>query len=322
MGSIHGVFQRAAPHTHTAHTTPQHTHALHLSPPTHIGSKQRSRKRKTRLQVTVLDEREVDQCKRDRESICESLAVLKATARHFDCETMGKHEKPKPELSCRQKIKELQDKRNEDICNELKKQVRRDQVFQPRRGCRCRSRGVDPWCTPLETWGGSSAVTDIVGQNVRTSIFNSSRCRSRKRTRSTPLTCARSDISRRKKAKRTVPCCCEAVPATAKDERHDVDQSRLHQESVRAEKLLATAAEGVVRGEAWLTNDAREQFERELLHLSETIPYVGIDSITKAIQVEQNDDWSTLEEDGRVTASVVTCLKTCVRGAVSNVETR
>ena len=58
-----------------------------------------------------------------------------------------------------------------------------------------------------------------------------------------------------------------------------------HQERMRAKKLLAKAADALVRGVALLTNDVRVQDELDMLQQHETIPYVDIDYIKEANRV-------------------------------------
>ena len=70
-------------------------------------------------------------------------------------------------------------------------------------------------------------------------------------------------------------------------------------------KLLAKAAKAFVRGETWLTSVVRVQGGLQLFQQNETIPYKGIEFIRKAINAEQSNAWSTLEEYGCLTAWAV-----------------
>ena len=83
---------------------------------------------------------------------------------------------------------------------------------------------------------------------------------------------------------------------------------------MRANKLLAKAADALVRGEKWLANDVRTQEELELFRHSEIIQNVGMHNIKKA--AAHGDDWRALEEDCGLTAWVVSTSKRCVRGVM------
>ena len=79
------------------------------------------------------------------------------------------------------------------------------------------------------------------------------------------------------------------------------------QERIRAKKLLAKAATTQIV--AWLAKDVEVQQELSLPQRTETIPFVNIECIKKAVKAEQNEDWSTLEADRTYTEWVVNTLE-------------
>ena len=87
------------------------------------------------------------------------------------------------------------------------------------------------------------------------------------------------------------------------------------QDRIRAKNLFVKAADVLVRGEARHTNDASGQEELGMIQWSETIPCVNIDFRGKAMEAEQNEDWSA---DASLSVWAVRTLKSFVVGPMLN----
>ena len=93
--------------------------------------------------------------------------------------------------------------------------------------------------------------------------------------------------------------------------------STFQHERLRAKKLLAEAADALVR-ERSTASDGEVQEELDVLQLNESTPFVGIDHLVKVSKAVREEDWSALEADRSLSAWVVGTLKRCVTVALSN----